>query len=106
MRNGCGDDCYIMFTTAGAFIRGFDHESPMTPWRTDPPQLWPGLIDDVPDTLRAFLAETAFAYDDVFAATYVLWHQNAESGWKQDKSASTKWTTGMTLRGLTSFSRS
>lgn len=82
MRNGCGDDCYIVFTTAGAFIRGFDHESPMTPWRTEPPQLWPGLIDDVPDTFRAFLSEPAFAYDDVFAATYVLWHQNAESVWQ------------------------
>jgi hypothetical protein len=82
IRNGSGDDCFITFTPAGAFIRGFDHESSMTPWRTDPPQLWPGLVDNVPEAFAESLSEPAFALDGVFAATYCLWRQRNDGEWK------------------------
>jgi len=32
-----------------AVIVGFAHEAPMTPYAQDPPALWPGLLDGVPD---------------------------------------------------------
>ena len=35
MRNGGGDECSIAFTPAGVFIRGFDHESRMSPAGND-----------------------------------------------------------------------
>jgi len=69
IRNGSGDDCFITFGPAGAFIRGFDHESSMTPWRVDPPKLWPGLVDNVPAPFAEFLTEPAFGFDGVFATT-------------------------------------
>jgi hypothetical protein len=36
MRDGCGNEYSIVFTPAGAFARGFDHESPLSPYRLDP----------------------------------------------------------------------
>lgn len=82
IRNGSGDNCFVVFTPAGGFIRGFDHESLMSPWRTDPPELWQGLVDGVPDVFAEFLTEPAFALEGVFAATYCLWRQHSDSGWQ------------------------
>ncbi|WP_083019030.1 hypothetical protein [Mycobacteroides saopaulense] len=82
IRNGSGDDCFIVFTPAGGFIRGFDHESPMTPWHTRQPTLWPGLVDGLPEAFTEFLDESAFAFDGVFAATYCLWRQQHDRTWQ------------------------
>ncbi|MEO6655099.1 MAG: hypothetical protein ABIO36_03375 [Pyrinomonadaceae bacterium] len=35
MRNGSGDEYYIWFGAIGAIIKGFDHESEMSPYATD-----------------------------------------------------------------------
>jgi hypothetical protein len=34
MRNGQGDDFFILFNNNGAIIKGFDHESTMSPAHT------------------------------------------------------------------------
>jgi hypothetical protein len=52
MNNGSGDEYSIVFTPAGVFIRGFDHESPMSPAVNDG-ELWPGLLDRLPDVFAA-----------------------------------------------------
>jgi hypothetical protein len=51
MRNGQGDDFFILFNDNGAIIKGFDHESPMSPYANDPKRVWPGVLDEVPDVL-------------------------------------------------------
>ncbi len=82
IRNGSGDDSFIVFAPAGGFIRGFEHESPMSPWRTDPPTQWPGLTDGLPEVFAEFLTESAFALEGVFAATYCLWRQQHDTSWQ------------------------
>ncbi|MFD9672648.1 hypothetical protein ACFWAO_12185 [Streptomyces sp. NPDC059981] len=47
MRNGSGDEYSIVFSAAGAYARGFDHESPMSPFGNDG-EPWPGVVDEVP----------------------------------------------------------
>jgi len=47
MSNGAGDEYSIVFSPAGAYIRGFAHESAMSPYVKDGP--WPGVIDEVPE---------------------------------------------------------
>ena len=37
---------------AGCCIIGFAHESAMSPYRKQPPELWPGLLSNVPEQLR------------------------------------------------------
>lgn len=48
MRDGAGNEYSVVFTAAGAYVRGFDHESPMSPYATDDDQPWPGVLDTAP----------------------------------------------------------
>jgi len=79
MRNGSGDDYFILFNSAGAIIKGFDHEAPMTPYRVDPQRLWPGLYEGVPAGFESFLQEPAFSIDD---ATFCIWRLLDDSVWR------------------------
>jgi hypothetical protein len=66
MRNGSGADYSIAFSPAGAFIRGFDNESVISPFSFDPPRLWPGLVNDVPETFRHYVDEPALFLTECF----------------------------------------
>ncbi|MEU4219689.1 hypothetical protein [Actinoplanes sp. NPDC026623] len=80
MRNGSGDAYSIVFSPAGAFIRGFDHESVMSPYRSG--QMWPGLVAAVPDVFAGSLNEPAFSHKDgVLEATVCLWRQRGDDRW-------------------------
>ncbi|MFC9297765.1 hypothetical protein ACFTWH_01960 [Streptomyces sp. NPDC057011] len=84
MENGSGDDFSVVFTPAGVLIRGFDHESEMSPYGTDDEQVWPGVIDEVPAALRPLLEEPAF-YDEHTGATRVtacLWRETGDTAWR------------------------
>ena len=81
MRNGSGDEYSVVFSEAGAFIRGFDHESPLSPWGMDSPAVVPGLVDGVPAALRQFVDEPAFADDGVPSITVCLWREPEDSEW-------------------------
>ncbi|MFJ4469177.1 hypothetical protein ACIP2X_17015 [Streptomyces sp. NPDC089424] len=81
MRNGSGDEYSIVFSTAGAYIRGFDHESPMSPYVEDGP--WPGVLDEVPDVFRSSVEEPAFSDEDGMPiVTACLWREMADSAWE------------------------
>ncbi|WP_051450408.1 hypothetical protein [Actinospica robiniae] len=53
MHNGSGDEYALVFTHGGAWAYGFDHESGMSPYRSDPLALWPGLIEGLPEEFAA-----------------------------------------------------
>ena len=79
MRNGEGDDLFAVFDANGCFIKGFAHEAPMSPYRVAPPALWPGILEHVPATFAASLAEPAFKMTDT---TFCLWHQASDTSWQ------------------------
>ncbi|WP_377266764.1 hypothetical protein [Peterkaempfera sp. SMS 1(5)a] len=82
MRDGSGNDYSIVFSAAGAYARAFDHESPMTPWRSEPLETWPGLFDTVPDAFRALVLEPAFCESEgTPRATVCFWRQAADADW-------------------------
>ncbi|MFJ1899243.1 hypothetical protein [Streptomyces sp. NPDC088115] len=83
MVNGSGDDFSVLFTPAGVLIRGFDHESAMSPYGTDDEQVWPGVIDEVPAVLRPLLDEPAFRDEGVDAprVTACLWRETGDTVW-------------------------
>jgi hypothetical protein len=81
MANGSGDEYSIVFTPAGAFIRGFDHESPMSPWTNEDRHLWPGLLDGLPPALARQAAEPAFSLDGTLSATFCLWRETGATRW-------------------------
>jgi hypothetical protein len=82
MSNGSGDEWAVVFTTDGAFIRVFDHESAMTPYRDPDRELWPGLLDGVPAAFRPQVEEPAFGDETGhFIATAVLWRLAGDDRW-------------------------
>ncbi len=71
-KDGSGNFFFVWFSAKGAVIRGFDHDSPMSPFRKKPPAPWPGLFEGLPRSLSYALGEEAFALEEV---TFCFWHQ-------------------------------
>jgi len=78
MRNGCGDDFFAHFSSAGCWLKGFAHESPMSPYAHERKHVWPGILDGVPVEFAACLREPAFSVENV---TFCIWRRNADSCW-------------------------
>lgn len=82
MDNGSGAEWAVVFAAEGAFIRVFDHESAMTPYRSRDHELWPGLLDGIPAGFRPQIEEPAFgAEEGQFLATAVLWRLSGDDRW-------------------------
>ena len=79
MRNGSGDDYFILFNSQGAIVKGFAHESSMSPWATESEQVWTGVLDEVPSEFQEFLAEPAFSMD---ATTFCIWRRSVDPSWQ------------------------
>jgi hypothetical protein len=73
MRNGSGDGYSITFTDDGAFLRGFGHESPVSPFAQVAPALWPGLLTGLPAALANIAKGPAFTLGGVPVVTVALW---------------------------------
>jgi len=72
MRNGEGDDFFILFTAAGAAIKGYVHDAPMAGSVAD------GMFGGFPERISGFLDEPAFSMD---RTTFCLWSTGA--AWSQ-----------------------
>ncbi|MFJ3222344.1 hypothetical protein ACIPJS_03130 [Streptomyces sp. NPDC086783] len=81
MTNGSGDEYSVVFSSAGVYIRGFDHESPMSPYANDGP--WPGVLDEVPEVFRGCVEEPAFCDEDGMpVVTVCLWREAGDDAWR------------------------
>lgn len=81
MRNGSGDEYSIVFSDAGVYICGFDHESQMSPYAADGP--WPGVLDEVPEVFRPYVEEPAFVDEEGMPfATACIWRQAGDDAWR------------------------
>jgi len=80
MRNGQGDDVFAVFDAAGAFVRGFDHESAMSPWRSPQTGVWPGVLEQVPPQFSSSLKEPAFHMEDT---SFCLWRPSGANAWQK-----------------------
>ncbi|WP_255374236.1 hypothetical protein [Cohnella sp. OV330] len=57
--NGAGDHLIILFSPEGTIIKGFDHESELSPYAQDEHQVWQGIYDEVPKELLSLLEDDA-----------------------------------------------
>jgi hypothetical protein len=78
MADGSGDDLYAYFNTHGCLLKGFAHESVMSPYQSTPKAVWPGVLDDVPPVFDSALKEPAFAMEDT---TFAIWRVSGDSKW-------------------------
>lgn len=81
LRTGSGDDASITFTHAGAYLRGFDHESPLSPYMNDPVAPFPGLLERVPAALQDAVHDAAWQHDGVPVVTVSLWRLTGDDRW-------------------------
>lgn len=79
MRNGSGDELFAHFSRAGCWLKGFAHESPMSPYRDGGTKgVWPGVLDSVPAEFASCLTEPAFSVGDV---TFCIWRLRGDREW-------------------------
>ncbi|WFA85591.1 hypothetical protein [Paenibacillus amylolyticus] len=81
INNGAGDHLHVLFTNSGTLIKGFDHESPLSPHAREDGEIYPGMYDEVPEVLMAVLRdqEETLDLEDV---TFCLWKEGNDLPWK------------------------
>jgi len=69
--NGAGDHVFAFFTEDGqAIIKGFDHESDVSPHARDVYAVWPGMYEGIPAKLMALIQDENIEHEDV---TFACW---------------------------------
>lgn len=76
--NGAGDELYLVFAPEGIIIKGFDHESEMSPYAREDGEAWPGIYEQVPPALLARLNDDSLCKEDV---TFCLWRECGDTVW-------------------------
>ncbi|HLP11261.1 MAG TPA: hypothetical protein VK177_04955 [Flavobacteriales bacterium] len=80
MDNGSGDNMHMFFTPAGTLIKGFDHESPVSPHAADVYEIRKGMYDGAPDHLMRLLDDPSIEKDDT---TFCIWHSHNSQEWEK-----------------------
>lgn len=79
VRNGAGDEIYIVFTPEGVIVKGFDHESGMSPYAREDGEIWPGIYEQTPSSLLDRLNDEALGKEGV---TFCLWRESGDQVWR------------------------
>jgi hypothetical protein len=78
--NGAGDHLFILFSPEGTLLKGFDHESELSPYANDEEEIAPGIYKAVPSSLSHLLEDDALEREDV---TFCIWREKSDTAWKK-----------------------
>lgn len=78
--NGAGDHLYMLFSPQGTLFKGFDHESELSPHAQEEYAVWPGIYEQVPDSLGSLLTDEALEQEEV---TFCIWREAGEAEWQK-----------------------
>ncbi|MGW4898713.1 hypothetical protein ACWEQL_41760 [Kitasatospora sp. NPDC004240] len=81
MDNGAGDEYSLVLSAEGAYLCGFDHESPLNPYALDEEAVWPGVLDTVPEAFRDLTEHPRFIEDGIPLVTACLWREADDERW-------------------------
>jgi hypothetical protein len=84
LNDGEGNNMFAVFLgPETGLLKGFDHESLMSPFPDDKNHVWPGIFDEVPDVFSRALAnldpERAVPLD----TTFCVWRTEQDDTWKR-----------------------
>ncbi|HEX8912797.1 MAG TPA: hypothetical protein VF796_10595 [Humisphaera sp.] len=83
MRDEGGDEYYLLFAPAGTVLKGFVPDAAMADPVNRGKGPWPGVMDELPQALRAELhADARFAAD---RATFCVWRLADDYGWRHGR---------------------
>ncbi|WP_321385066.1 hypothetical protein [uncultured Enterococcus sp.] len=77
--NGSGDELIAVFGKEDCIIKGFDHESALSPYAQEEYKIYDGIYDQVPKELLERLYDSAIEHEHV---TFCFWLE-AGSQWKK-----------------------
>lgn len=78
--NGSGDKMFLFFSPDGCVIKGFDHESPLSPYAAEKYAVRAGMYEGLPEKLGVLLDDVAVEKDHV---TFCIWRENGKEAWKK-----------------------
>lgn len=78
--NRAGDHVCFLFSKYGTIIKGFDHESVLSPYANDAGEIAKGIYDLVPPELMKLLEDESVERDDV---TFCIWRSQTDSLWRK-----------------------
>lgn len=78
--NGAGDTMCVVFSEDGVIIKGFDHESILSPYDNEEEKIAKGIYDFVPNELMELLKDESMEKDDV---TFCIWRSKKDSDWQK-----------------------
>ncbi|KWX84700.1 hypothetical protein AMQ83_29150 [Paenibacillus riograndensis] len=84
VENGAGDHLYVLFTADGCVIKGFDHESPLSPHAQDEYEVWPGMYEGLPDNLQSALRSSGDTLE-AENVTFCVWQENGSPEWMYEE---------------------
>lgn len=78
--NGSGDHMFIFFSQDGCVIKGFDHESAVSPHAQDVYKVWDGMYEGLPEHFETLLDDASVEKEDV---TFCLWRETEAASWSK-----------------------
>lgn len=78
--NGGGDHVHVIFQNDSILIKGFDHESEVSPYAQDEYKIWQGMYDGVSNDFLRVLNDESLEYDHV---TFCYWRSSNNEEWSQ-----------------------
>ncbi|MEK3786380.1 hypothetical protein [Paenibacillus sp. FSL K6-1230] len=76
--DGSGNHMYVIFAPEGTIIKGFDHESELSPHAQEEYGVWPGMYDGMPAELMQHLQDDALEPEEV---TFCYWRLVEAANW-------------------------
>lgn len=83
MRNGSGDNFFILFKKEEAIIKGFSIDSAMGEFCQEKGHPYPGVIEYVPVEFKDFLEEPAFSVME--ETSFCIWNRRSDDKWQIGK---------------------
>ena len=78
--DGSGNNMFILFSENGCVVKGFDHESPISPHAQDVYKVWDGMYEGLPNHFDELISDESIEKEDV---TFCFWREYGDSVWSK-----------------------
>jgi hypothetical protein len=80
IRNGSGDHIFFVFNESGCLVKGFNHESSMSPFQLENNSIYPGIIDEVPTEFVEYLQDVSLVPEET---SFCVWKKYSDISWQK-----------------------